>query len=38
MMQRWGLGSSSSGQGPMVSPCVHGNEPLSSIKGREFLV
>jgi hypothetical protein len=38
---RWeegcGLDSSDSGQGPVMGPCEHGNEPLGSIKGRYFL-
>jgi hypothetical protein len=25
-----------SGQGPMAGSCEHGNEPLDSIKGKEF--
>jgi hypothetical protein len=31
------LGSSDSGQGPMAGSGEHGNEPLVSIKGGEFL-
>jgi hypothetical protein len=30
------LDSSGSGQGPVADGCEHGNEPLDSIKGREF--
>jgi len=29
--------SSGMGQGPVVGSCVHGNEPLSSIKDGYFL-
>jgi hypothetical protein len=32
-----GLDASSSGWGPMAGSCEHGNEPSSSIKGREIL-
>jgi len=32
-----GLDTSSSGQGPVVSSCEHGNEPSGSTKGGEFL-
>jgi hypothetical protein len=32
-----GLDASGSGQGPVVRPCEHINEPSSSIKGWEFL-
>jgi hypothetical protein len=32
-----GLDSSSSGQGPVAGPCEHGNEPLCSVKGGEYL-
>jgi hypothetical protein len=32
-----GLDSSGSQQGPVVGSYEHGNEPLGSIKGREFL-
>jgi len=28
-----GLEASSSGQGPVVGSCEHGNEPMGSIKG-----
>jgi hypothetical protein len=31
------LDTSGSGQGPVAGSCKHGNEPSSSIKGREFL-
>jgi len=31
------LDSCDSGQGPLANPCEDGNEPLGSIKGREFL-
>jgi hypothetical protein len=30
------LDSSGSGQGQVVGPCEHSNEPLGSIKGGEF--
>jgi hypothetical protein len=33
----YGLGSSGSGQGPVMGSCEHGNEPTGSIKAREFL-
>jgi hypothetical protein len=29
--------ASDSGQGPVAGSCEHGNEPLGSIKGGEFL-
>jgi hypothetical protein len=32
-----GLSSSGSGYGPVAGSCEHGNEPLVSIKGGEFL-
>jgi hypothetical protein len=31
------MDASGSGQGPVVGPCEHGNEPLGFIKGGEFL-
>jgi len=31
-VEKCGLDSSGSGQGPVASFCVHGNEPFSSIK------
>jgi hypothetical protein len=31
------LDSSGSGQVPTVGSCKHGNEPLGSIKGKNFL-
>jgi hypothetical protein len=31
------LDASDSGYGPVVDTCDHGNEPVGSIKGREFL-
>jgi hypothetical protein len=34
---RCGLDSSGSGQGPVAGSFEHGNEPLVSTKGREFL-
>jgi hypothetical protein len=37
MVGRCGLNSFGSGEGPVVGPCEHGNEPSGSIKGREFL-
>jgi len=37
MMGGCGLDSSGSGQGPVVCPCEHSNEPWSSVKGGEFL-
>jgi len=36
-MERYALGSSDSGQGLVAGSCEHGNEPLGSIKGGEFL-
>jgi len=36
-MRRCGLDATGSGQGPMADSCEHSNEPLGSIKGREFL-
>jgi hypothetical protein len=36
-LERCGLNSSDSGQRPLVGSCEHGNEPLVSIKGGEFL-
>jgi len=33
----YGLDASGSGQGPVADSCEHGNEPLGSIKGGEFL-
>jgi hypothetical protein len=35
--RRCGLDSSGSGQGPVASPCEHGNEPTGSIKNGEFV-
>jgi hypothetical protein len=32
------LDASGSGQGPMAGSCEHGNEPMGSIKGQEFLL
>jgi hypothetical protein len=32
-----GLAVSGSGWGPVVGSCEHTNEPLDSLKGREFL-
>jgi len=32
-----GLDSCASGQGSLVGSCGHGNEPSSSMEGREFL-
>jgi hypothetical protein len=32
-----GLDASGAGQGPVVGPCEHGNEPRDPIKGGEFL-
>jgi len=32
-----GLDSSNSGQVPVMCSCEHGNEPSSSMKGREIL-
>jgi len=29
-------GSSGSGQGPVATPCEHGNEPSGYIRGGEF--
>jgi hypothetical protein len=29
-----GLDLSDSGEGPVVGPCEHGNEPMGSIKGK----
>jgi hypothetical protein len=40
ILGKWGgcgLDSSGSGYGPVVGSCEHGNEPLGSIKGGEFL-
>jgi hypothetical protein len=37
MVGRCGLDSFGSGWGLEVGSCEHGNEPSSSIKGREFL-
>jgi hypothetical protein len=37
MAGRYGLDSSSSGQRPVAGSCEHGNEPLGSITGGEFL-
>jgi hypothetical protein len=34
---RCGLASSGSGKGPVPGSCEHGNKPLGSIKGGEFL-
>jgi hypothetical protein len=31
------MDSSGSGQGPVAGWCEHGNEPLGSIKGGDFL-
>jgi hypothetical protein len=31
------LDSCGSREGPLVSPCEHGNEPSDSKKGREFI-
>jgi len=36
-MVRYGLDSSGSGQGILVGPCEHGNEPSGSVKGEKFL-
>jgi hypothetical protein len=36
-VERFGLDTSGSGQGPVVGSCEHSNEPSVSIKGREFL-
>jgi hypothetical protein len=36
-MERCGLDTSGSGQGPVVGSCEHINEHLCSIKGGEFL-
>jgi hypothetical protein len=34
---RWEVcGLDSSGSGPVMGSCEHGNEPLGSIKGEEF--
>jgi hypothetical protein len=35
-MGKCGLDSSGSVQGPVAGSCIHSNEPLGSIKGREF--
>jgi hypothetical protein len=32
-----GLDAFGSGEGPVAGPCEHGNEPLSSTKGWNFL-
>jgi hypothetical protein len=32
-----GLDTNDSGRGSVVGSCEHGNEPLGSMKGREFL-
>jgi hypothetical protein len=32
-----GLDASGSGLGPLAGSCEHGNEPLDSMKGRNFL-
>jgi hypothetical protein len=32
-----GMGASGSGQGSVVDPCEHSNEPLGFIKGRKLL-
>jgi hypothetical protein len=34
---RCGLDASGSGQGLGAGPCEHGNEPMGSVKSREFL-
>jgi hypothetical protein len=36
-MVRCGLDASASGQGPVSGACEHGNEPLGSIKGEEYV-
>jgi hypothetical protein len=36
-MGRCGPDSSGSGWGPVVDSCEHGNKPLGSVKGGEFL-
>jgi hypothetical protein len=36
-VERCGLDSSGSGQGPMAGSCKQGNEHLGSMKVREFL-
>jgi hypothetical protein len=36
-MHNGGLNSFGSGQGQVAGSCEHGNEPLGSIKCREFL-
>jgi len=33
----WELDSSGSRQGPVMGSCERGNEPLGTIKGKEFL-
>jgi len=35
-VERHVLDASRSGEGPVVGSCDHGNEPLGSIKGRQF--
>jgi hypothetical protein len=37
IMGRCEMDSSGSGQGPVAGLCEHSNEPLGSIKGKEFL-
>jgi hypothetical protein len=36
-VERCGLDSSGSGQGPVVGSCENGHESSGSIKGRKFL-
>jgi len=36
-VRRCGLDASSLGWGPLVGSCEHGNEPLGSMKVKEFL-
>jgi hypothetical protein len=36
-VEKCGLDSSGSEQGPTVGSCEHGNEPSGSVKGGEFL-
>jgi len=36
ILERCGLDSSGSGQGPMVGSCEHCNEPSGSTEGRDF--
>jgi len=37
-MGRYGLNASGLRQGPVMGPCEHSNEPLSSLRDREFLI